>query len=339
MIDRIRYRLRYLWRRARRFRLQNLAEHARDVQKVSRAPQWLIIADMVWCSVRYEMHFSDYVEWDIKLLRPRERKTWMTQPKSFRYAARYNKPAGSIWLKDKEKFYDRFSDVIGRDWIDVENASADAFAAFLSRHERVIAKLPSSLGGEGIEIFETSSVPDAAAFQETLLSRGQTLLEEVLVQDPDMATLNPNSINTLRLITFYDAQTDVVHHLATALRMGNGGYVDNFARGGMYTMVDENGVALYPALDKAADVYRTHPVTGIDIVGFAVPDYAAVRALIDDVARRVPDCPYVGWDVAITDNGPVLIEGNHDSGVFQPKPSATGVRTGLLPVYRAAMGG
>ncbi len=56
------------------------------------------------------------------------------------------------------------------------------------------------------------------------------------------------------------------------------------------------------------------------------------------VALSAPEAPYVGWDIAITANGPVVIEGNHNSSVFQPKPSASGVRTGLLPVYQAAVG-
>ena len=60
--------------------------------------------------------------------------------------------------------------------------------------------------------------------------------------------------------------------------------------------------------------------------------------MTEALARRTPEAPYVGWDLAITPNGPVVIEGNHNSSVFQPKPSASGVRTGLLPTYQAAVG-
>ncbi len=61
-------------------------------------------------------------------------------------------------------------------------------------------------------------------------------------------------------------------------------------------------------------------------------------ALLEDVVRRIPEIRYVGWDIAMTPDGPAVIEGNHNSSVFQPKPSASGVRTGLLPVYKAAFG-
>ena len=126
--------------------------------------------------------------------------------------------------------------------------------------------------------------------------------------------------------------------LAAVLRIGNGDVIDNFASGGMFTMLDDEGVALYPGVDKNSNVYREHPVTGTPIVGFRVPLYSEVLDLVAALARRTPEAPYVGWDIAITANGPVVIEGNHNSSVFQPKPSASGVRTGLLPVYQAAVG-
>ena len=42
--------------------------------------------------------------------------------------------------------------------------------------------------------------------------------------------------------------------------------------------------------------------------------------------------------VVVTADGPVLVEGNWGAGVFENKPTATGIRHGHLPRYRAAMG-
>jgi hypothetical protein len=60
--------------------------------------------------------------------------------------------------------------------------------------------------------------------------------------------------------------------------------------------------------------------------------------MVEAASRRLPTVPYVGWDVAITPTGPALIEANHNSSVFQMKPSVSGVRTGLLARYRDAVG-
>jgi hypothetical protein len=78
-------------------------------------------------------------------------------------------------------------------------------------------------------------------------------------------------------------------------------------------------------------------LSGASIVGFRVPYFREAVALVNQVSPVVPQVPYIGWDVAITPQGPILIEGNPNSGVYQLKPSLSGVRTGLLPVYRAAM--
>ena len=51
-------------------------------------------------------------------------------------------------------------------------------------------------------------------------------------------------------------------------------------------------------------------------------------AFVDEVARVVPQVQYVGWDIVVTPDGPVLVEGNWGAGVYENKPSVTGIRTG-----------
>ncbi|MBX3087933.1 MAG: hypothetical protein KF742_05555, partial [Cryobacterium sp.] len=151
-----------------------------------------------------------------------------------------------------------------------------------------------------------------------------------------MAALNPSSVNSLRIVSYFDGKE--VHILARVLKMGNGDVIDNFAHGGMYTMLSEDGVALHAAFDVEGDAYEIHPISGIRIPGFKVPLYDKVLELVDTVARIVPEIPYVGWDIAISPDRPVVIEGNYNTGVFQAKPSLTGNKTGLLPLYREKIG-
>jgi len=122
-------RVRYLLDRARRLNPTQLFELARQVKKVSKAPLPVIIGDMLWCSVRYEMGFRDYVVWDIRILNARERATWMTHPKAFRLNRTLNGPDSKVILGDKMRFLADFADLTRREWIDATTACAPSSTA------------------------------------------------------------------------------------------------------------------------------------------------------------------------------------------------------------------
>jgi len=331
----VRTRLKYLLTRARRLSPANLLGFAREISRASKKPRVVIVVDMLWCSVAYECAFQDYFDWDFHLLTRRERRTYMTHPKSNHLVERFNQPAFRHTFRDKIEFNTAFAPHIGRDWLDVRTSSADELRAFAGRHGRIMAKVPDSLSGNGIRSHTAADVTDWSAFRDELIGGRQFLVEEFITQHPAMASLNPSSVNSLRMITFCEDGTTTL--LAAVLKIGNGGDVDNFSANGMYTMLDAEGVAHYPAFDAAGGTFAVHPLSGTSIVGFRVPLFAETLALLDEVAPVVPQMPYIGWDVAIGTERPMLIEGNPNSGVYQLKPSLSGVRTGLLPVYRAAM--
>jgi len=330
-------RIRYLFDRARRLNPTQLLELAHQVKRISKAPVPVIIGDMLWCSVRYEMGFRDYVVWDIRMLKAAERRTWMTHPKAFRLNKTLNAPEARQLLQDKKQFLIDFADLTHREWIDAATATDDETRDFLSRHPRVIAKPAAGEGGAGISIYESAEITDVAAWRAELVANDQTLLEQVLAQHDDLNAVYPDSVNTVRMITYRDPHGEL-HVIASVLRIGNGAVIDNFASGGMFTMLDDEGVALYPAVDKQSNIYREHPRTGMTIKGIRVPFFDRVVEMVTEASTRLPTVPYVGWDIAITPEGPALIEANHNSSVFQMKPSASGIRTGLLHRYRDAIG-
>ena len=105
----------------------------------------------------------------------------------------------------------------------------------------------------------------------------------------------------------------------------------------MYTFVDNNGVVLAPAIDQDDNYFEKHPLTNEKIVGFKVPLFNEAVELVRKAALIVPDMAYVGWDVAIGEDKPILVEGNWFPGVFQMKPSFKENKDGILTLYKKYM--
>jgi len=85
------------------------------------------------------------------------------------------------------------------------------------------------------------------------------------------------------------------------------------------------------------NVFPEHPTTKEKIVGFKVPLFKEAVELVKKAAKIAPEVGYVGWDVAISVDGPVIVEGNCYPGIFQAKPSLLEKREGLIPKYNKIM--
>ena len=62
--------------------------------------------------------------------------------------------------------------------------------------------------------------------------------------------------------------------------------------------------------NKAGETYEYHPMTGKRIPGTQIPYWEEAKAMCLEAMKAVPQVRFVAWDVAITPDGPVFIEGN-----------------------------
>ena len=115
--------------------------------------------------------------------------------------------------------------------------------------------------------------------------------------------------------------------------------MDNFNAGGMVAPIDiKTGKIIYPAVNKKNLVFDIHPETNTPIQGFQIPEWELVKSLVLEAAKVVPQVGLVGWDVAISDHGPLLIEGNEFPGhdIYQlPPHRENGI--GMLPIFEKAI--
>ena len=139
------------------------------------------------------------------------------------------------------------------------------------------------------------------------------LFEETLVQHEALGAVFPSSVNTIRVVTCAGlGEPPVV--VAALLRLGaEGRVVDNASQGGVFVGVELETGRLLPSAHRffkyGGGVYATHPDTGFRFAGFEVPFFPEVLMAAKNAAAHVPH-ELVGWDIAVTEAGPVIIEGN-----------------------------
>ena len=103
-----------------------------------------------------------------------------------------------------------------------------------------------------------------------------------------------------------------VHLFSAFLRTGAGSaVVDNLGAGGMAAHIDvDTGLVTTPAIGMDRREYVAHPLSGQVFLGFRVPRWEEAKRTVIAAAKEVPGMRYIGWDVAVTEDGVCLIEGN-----------------------------
>ena len=143
-------------------------------------------------------------------------------------------------------------------------------------------------------------------------------------QREELARFHPQSVNTLRLNTI--RCKDSIEVVWAILRYGrNNRIVDNAHFGGLFSVIDDNGVAV-AAGDVDRHQYVTHPDTGVCLTGFKVPDWEKACEMVRSLATKVGDLRFIGWDLAFTDRGWILVEANTSPGILSPMVTGQGIR-------------
>jgi len=129
-----------------------------------------------------------------------------------------------------------------------------------------------------------------------------------------MRSLNPASVNAIRVITFFDGQD--VNIIACYLKIGVGNTViDNTGAGGLFAKIDtDTGIVISSCRDKHLQKYFIHPFSGVQVTGIRIPHWTLLLETVKKAALLVPGLKYLGWDFAILENGVEFIEANHDPG-------------------------
>lgn len=145
------------------------------------------------------------------------------------------------------------------------------------------------------------------------------IVQERVFNHPEIAALTGTGyLQTVRLVTLMTDAAGPQAPFAVLRLIADGAAIDNFQQGQSgnlladvcaetgkirrINMIRSNSVGVVEVL--------RHPVSGADLAGFQLPYWQEVRALALQAAKAFLPLVTIGWDIAITPEGPLLIEGN-----------------------------
>ncbi len=304
-------RLTYMLNRAVKMDWARMWETTALLRERSGKSRIWLLQDMLKCALKYNAGYIDYKIAQMYNLTDAQRRTVITRGISNSIVRRMNDKQYWHFFDDKAQFNQLFASCVRRKWLLITKDTAEQdVATMLSGQTQLIGKPLEGSSGQGIVKYTAADWANGAAqFKQRLLDDGIGILEEMVVQHPEMARLCPTSVNTCRIATLLgDKRQGIVYAF---LRIGNGKVMDNVDCGGMAARIDlDSGKLLTVGADKQGNTYTRHPITGTELIGFTIPYWEEAKAMCMEAAQKVPQMRFVAWDVAITADGPTFIEGN-----------------------------
>ena len=288
---------------------KNLAAAAKKEHRFFPA----LVVDTAWCVFRYGMALSDYLNYEIYKRTAQERREYVSTRTENRFYETVSPSAYKKRFTVKQNFLREFKDYTKRGCIVPGEDSFEAFCAFLDENPQFMAKPYDGLGGQGVQKVTAADITDRQGYYDRC-RENRIFLEELVRQHEDMNALCPASVNTARIMTFNDHGKPEI--LWMGLRVGNGiNAVDNFHAQGMGVAVDmATGRLKGQGIDKDGNRFTVHPTTGVAFDGFQLPDFQQAVDMVLRGALESDKILVIGWDVAFSENGPVVIEANRRPG-------------------------
>ena len=189
------------------------------------------------------------------------------------------------------------------------------------------------MGGEKVEMFSKDGHNFKKSSElltgEQLYQRvyedafyGKCIFQERLSNHPDFKHFTTSqALQTLRIQTFKDPQ-GIPTLFAASIKIVYGDRdTDNFGfgdKGSLWGVVDiETGtITAAVTVDENGQFYTVtkHKDSGIEVAGKQIPMWKETADLALTAAVKFSSLVAIGWDIAITPDGPVIIEGNPEWG-------------------------
>lgn len=204
--------------------------------------------------------------------------------------------------------------VNGHFFFEGENVSKQQAISLCSNLEDVIIKPSLKSHGDGVKKISCkngkTSVDNMSIEQLFDAYQVDFIIQNVVHQHEKMSTLNPSSVNTIRILTYHSGMEVLVPY--TVIRIGRKGWdIDNETAGGISTKINADGTLCKYAYGSPGNDMIEKTDTGVVLEGYQVPSFDIAIETVKKLHTQLPNFDLIGWDICIDDCGePVLIEWN-----------------------------
>lgn len=274
---------------------------------------WLYL-DYIFAYIKHGCLINQYTKGHFYLNGEIIRSKAFTQRRLEKIIRISNDPNYVHYLINKNEFNIYFNEFIERSFLYSKTMTQSEFERIFNNNDAIFVKPIDAQEGEGIFKVDTNTCICSELYND--LKTKNVIIETIIKQHPKLMLGNA-SINSARVLTVLDKQGEA-HIVRVGLRAGVGqSIVDNYSAGGVLYEVDtETGIIDHKGIQ--GDNYNIvfHPGTNTCMLGFQLPNYDILKKVVKKAHKSIPQCRFIGWDVAFTEHGIELIEGNHNPGIF-----------------------
>jgi len=270
-----------------------------------------VFFDYIHCRHKYHASAREYLRYHFYNHKDRYRKNYLLQYHQLSDFKKINEKAFTYW---KYKFYQKIPDCFCREIILAPACGEEAFLEYFKKHGKIVTKPDTGSLGRDVRILAYTDDQKAREFFAEL--QEDTVCEELICQHEELSRMNPDSVNTIRFVSL--RQENDVEIISATLRTGGqaGVIIDNLKKDGVGAQIDvATGIINTHGFDYHDNIYVNHPVSGVQFLGFNIPNWEQAVELVKKAHWKLPQCAMLGWDIAITQDGADIIEANSRPGV------------------------
>lgn len=213
-------------------------------------------------------------------------------------------------LMNKYIFSKVFADFYGRKCIQASDASEETLRILSEGTGRVVYK-PNCKGmGKGVRVLPAGTPEEIESSLEYIRKAGKGIVEEYICQHEILQEINPNAVSIIR---FYSVNSPSgAYVFAPVLTVAREKAISNGCQDAVTAMIDiRTGEVITAAVDQNETVeFEKHPLTDASFIGTKLPFWEETLEMMRRAVPLAHRISNVGWDVAITKDGPLIVEAN-----------------------------